>query len=247
MNYRTARAIHTATNLAYWMENPNWHTGNRLADSALKVVRKLPFSVHQTLNERFYDTNQLIAVNGESVVVHDGPDRVSKFMFQRPGKMALEAFRQNVDREIGVVTRHLAGVALETSGTIQPARIFRNPATKVEAVAQSQVLLDLDVNAELRPQELSTSSPTADRTARDLEHLINGSARMLAEDGYYADVAQSGGNLRINQDDGAVTLIDVMPFYENGDRLIGGAPPNVIPHIQQNLAAYETFVGQYGA
>jgi len=44
---------------------------------------------------------------------------------------------------------------------------------------QTQTLLDLGVNPELRAQNLSRSSPTADRTARDLEHLINDSSQIL--------------------------------------------------------------------
>lgn len=247
MNYRTARAIHSATNLSFWVENPEWHTGDRLIDAALGVVRKLPLDIHQSLKERFFDTDQLIAVNGESVVVRNGTDKVDKFMFRRPGRMALDAFRDCVDTEIGVVTSHLAGVALPTTVAVKQARIFRKPSTQIEAVTQTQALLDLGLNPELRPDGLSKSDGATDRTARDLENLINGSSAMLAEHGYYPDVARSGGNLRLNQNDGSVTLIDVMPFYEDGSRLIGGAPPNVISHIQQNLEVYERFVGQYGA
>lgn|GEM_PF-2918310 len=206
--------------------------------------------MHGFLKNRFYDTTRLIAVNGESVVVRSGADEVDKFMFRYPSNMALDVFHGHVSREIGEVTTHLAGIALPTSVAIKPARIFRNPHTEINAVAQTQALLDLDLNAELTPKKLLQLTPAdqrTDRTARDLERLVRGSKELREQQGLYPDIANAGGNLRRNVSDGAVTLIDVMPFYQDGTRLIGSAPPNIISHVQQNLASYEAFVGQYGA
>jgi hypothetical protein len=247
MHSRTARAMHSATNMAYWLENPDWSTGNRLADVGLQVYRKLPFSTHEVLKGMFFATDQLLAVHGESVVMRRGSDAVDKFMLRRPGKMALEAFHANVSSEVGAVTRHLAGIALPTSVSIQSAHIFRNPRTHIDAVTQTQPLLDLTVHVPLRMQEISTSTPNADRTAEDLEALLDGSEQLLEQHGFYADTGSNGGNLRRSTVDGSVTLIDVMPFYATGSRLIGDNPSNVIEHIEQNLAAYREFVGQYGS
>lgn len=248
MNRGSARAIHSVTNMAYWIENPDWCTGNAVANSALKAVRSLPIKLHEPLRNYFFNTQKLIAVNGESVVVESGPDKVDKFMFRYPSKMALEAFHGHVEAEVGAVTQHLAGVALPTSVSVKPALIFRNPRSQVEAVAQTQTKLDLEAHTVLEPETLQ-SLPTgavSDKVAHDLDTLVTGTERLVDEHGFYPDIAGSGGNLRVNLFDGAVTLVDVMPFYENGSRLIGDRPPNVIDHLQGNLALYQDFAGQYG-
>jgi hypothetical protein len=234
--------------MAYWIENPDWHTGNSFADTALKAVRALPFKVHEPLKRSFYNTDNLIAVNGESVVVARGPNEVNKFMFRYPGKMATEAFFDHVRDEVGVVTEHLAGVALPTMVSIRSADIFKNPEARVDTVTQTQRKIDLDINGPLDLDLLNKArrEPLIDRTARDLEILVTGTERLVSEHGFYPDAAHGGGNVRVNSINGAVTLIDVMPFYANGSRLIGDRPPNVIPHLQSNIAAYEEFVGQYG-
>lgn len=240
--------MHSTANMAYWIENPDWHTDNPFADAGLAVVRALPLRAHDRLKKHFYNTDGLIAVNGESVVVTNGSDKVDKFMFRYPGKMALEAFRGHVEAEVGAVTHYLAGVALPTSVSVKPARIFRNPNTQVDAVAQTQAKVNLDAHVELSPGMLYSlpRGAVTEKAARDVDTLVAGSKRLVREQGFYPDIAKNGGNVRINLRDGAVTLIDVMPFYENGSRLIGDQPPNVVEHLQDNLALYERFAGQYG-
>lgn len=211
-------------------------------------MRALPLRVHEPLKRAFYDTDKVIAVNGETVVVANGVDKVDKFMFRYPGKMALEAFRDHVEQEIGAITGYLAGIALSTQVSIKPAYIFRRPQVHVNAVAQTQTRLDLDIDAamDLNTTVQEAPSPNLDRTARDVESLLSGTERLVDDYGYYPDIASNSGNLRRSIFDGSVTLIDVMPFYANGSRLIGGRPPNVIPHIQRNIQGYQEFVGQYG-
>ena len=111
MNRSTAKRIHEAVNIMYWVENPDWHTGNAVADIALSGLRKQPINVHEQLKRRFYDTSQVIAVNGESVVA-DAGQTVDKFMFRYPGKMTTKLFETHVTDEVAAVTSHLEGVAL---------------------------------------------------------------------------------------------------------------------------------------
>ena len=248
MKRETAKNIHYATGFAYWIENPDWFIGNPVSDTALRAVRALPFGLYEATKKAFYDTSKVIAVSGESVVVANGADKVDKFMFRYPGKMPLDVFRDRVSLEAGVVTSYLAGIALPTQVSIKQAQIFRNPQTQVSAVTQTQERLDLGANPAIDMDVIlaETASPCIDKTARDLEVLVQGVGRLLGDHGYYPDIAHSAGNLRRNSINGAVKLIDIMPLYETGTRLIGDRPANVIPHIQENIQAYQEFVGQYG-
>ncbi len=248
MRRSTAKLMHQATNIAFWIENPEWSTDNAVADFARRGLYPLPFKIHDVLKELFFDTDKVAAVNGETVVTYNnGNDTVDKFMLRYPGKMPLETFRAKVTSEIGTVTHYLAGVALPTQVSIKNARVFRSRDAAVPAVTQTQQRVDLAANPVL-DLEIAQAAPSKlrDQTAINLEQLVNG-AGWLAEDyGYYPDTANSGGNLRRNILDGSVVLIDVMPFYANGSRLVGDRPPNVIEHVTENLESYRDFVGQFG-
>lgn len=231
------------------MENPDWNSGNPILDMVCRGMRALPFSVHKAQKELFFDTDRLLAVNGESVVVANGADKVDKFMFRYPGRMACETFKDHVSHEVGAVTTCLAGVALDTEVSIKPASVFRNPKTSVLAVVQTQPRLDLATH---RPIDLAAvageaKSPRSDRTARDLETMLKGTRILAERHGYHPDVAHSSGNLRCSIRDGSVTLLDVMPIHEDGSRLIGDRPPGLLGNTLDNLEAYQAFVGQYGA
>ena len=163
--------------------------------------------------------------------------------------MNLSTFETNVRNEINIVMEYLGGVALSTSVDTKPADILKHVRKLPLVVTQSQSLINLTENPELSMLTLlqAPHSPQLDRTARDLEKLTEGSKRLLADYEYFPDIANNSGNLRRNNSDGAVTLIDVMPFYANGSRLIGDYHPNIIDHIQKNTAEYEAFAGSYGA
>jgi hypothetical protein len=248
MKRSTARAIHSATNMAYWVENPDWHTGNPVADGALDAARKLPLNMHESLKRAFYNTAGLIAVNGESVVVDRG-ETVDKFMFRYPDKMSLGEQKKRVTHEVGVVSQYLAGVALPTAVAVKPAYIFRKPETHVDAVTQTQPKLDLALHGALDLSALreESHSPRLDRTARDLEVFVAGTQKLVVDYGFYPDTTEKTDNIRRSHVDGTVSLIDVMPFYANGSRLIGDKPPQVIDHVEAALSSYADFVGQYGA
>lgn len=248
MRRSTARSIHAVTNLAYWIENPEWWTGNAAADTALRVVRALPFGMHKMLKQAFYDIDKVLAVNGETVVAANGPDKVDKFMFRYPGKIALMTFEAHAKDEIGALTSSL-DIALPTQVGIKPAYVFRNPATYIDTVTQTQRRLNLSLEGvfDLNDLKREDRSPKLERTARDMENLVTGAEHLVRQHSFYPDIADSSGNLRRNIFDGSLTLIDVMPFYADGSRLIGDAPPNIIPHIQNNLQNYQEFIGQYGS
>ena len=250
MNRRTAKTIHQMTNAAFWIENPNWRSDNAAFDLLCRGVQKLPFSMYEIQKRMFFDTNRLLAVNGETVVAVNDRDntRVDKFMFRYPGRMALKAYEQAARHEIAAVTDCLAGVALPTTVAIQPATILKARRPPL-VVTQSQQRLDLTVHPEFNLTKLAQEarSPKLDRTAKDLEIVVAGAEKLYTEFEYYPDVAPSSGNLRRSNIDGAVSLIDVMPFYANGSRLIGGNPPNIITHLQENVAGYQAFIGSYGA
>jgi len=248
MNRRTARVIHQTTNLSYWLENPNWSTGKPISDFGCRIIRLLPFSLHEIQKQIFYDPDKVLAVSGETVVTKSGAGKVDKFMFRYPGKVSLEAFESQVRHEVGIVTTCLAGVALPTEIAIKPAAVFRNHNTIVPAVTQTQERLDLSLNPALDLETVSyePSSPARDKTAKDLERLLEGTDTLITDFDYYPDIANSSGNLRRNILDGSIALIDVMPYYTTGKRLIGDNPPNAVPHITSDIQDYQEFVGQYG-
>jgi hypothetical protein len=246
MNRRAAKRIHEAVNIMYWVENPDWQTGNAMADIALSGIRKLPVNIHERLKRQFYDTRKVIAVNGESVVA-DAGQTVDKFMFRYPGKMAIKLFETHVTDEVAAVTSHIKGVALPTTVSIKPAEIFRRPTAAVDAVAQTQTKLDLGIHGALDLTAVQESpAASIDQTARGVEALLHGARTLVKKHGYYPDLSMNSGNVRRSVLDGSVTLIDVMPFYANGNRLIDDNPPNVIPHLEDTMRTYEAFVGQYG-
>lgn len=249
MNRRTAKKIHETVNIMYWVENPDWHTGNIIADMALNSIRKLPINFHERLKHQFYDTSKVIAINGESVVT-DAGKIVDKFMFRYPSNMATNLFEVLVANEVAVVTSHLAGIALPTAVSVKSAVIFKRPTTSVDAVTQSQTKLDLGIHRALDLTVLHESASAIanlDQTARGIEALLRGAQTLVNEHGYYPDLSPNSGNVRRNVLDGTITLIDVMPFYANGNRLIDDKPPGVIRHIKDIMCSYEAFVGQYGS
>lgn len=231
------------------MENPEWESGNPYFDLLCRAARALPFSVHEAQKRAFFDRDILISVNAESVVAVNGLAKVDKFMFRYPDKMSLETFRDHVQHEVGAVLSSLGTVALSTSVSIKSAYIFRNPQTSVRAVTQTQPRLNLDVNEvfNLETVKDEAPSPRLTRTLSDLENLISGSDLLSEEYDFYPDIAMSSGNLRRSSKDGSVRLIDVMPAYGNGSRLIGDRPPaSWVPHIKENLQIYQEFVGRFG-
>lgn len=248
MRRSTAKHIHEATNIAYWMEKPNWDPGSAAFNLICKAFQILPFSVHEIQKKAIFDTERLIAVNGETVVATSGTDKVDKFMFRYPNKMPLETFKKHVAREVGAVTTCLTGIALTTEVGIKPADIFRHIRRPVPTVVQTQQRLDLGIHRALSLSELESeaASPRLDRTARDLEKMLYGTGTLAAEYGLFPDLADNSNNLRRSTLDGAVTLMDVMPIYADGDRLIGDHPPGLLAHAQKNIQNYQAFVGRYG-
>lgn len=252
MNRLTAKRMHASTSLAYWMENPNWDSGDdRLFNLERRAMQALPFSLYKLQKRAFYDPDKVLSVSGETVVVANGSGKVDKFMFRYPGKMSLPVFEHHVQLEIGTVTRCLAGIALATEVGIKPAYIFRSPRTHVDAVAQTQQRLDLDIHVPLDLAEVRKAPvQSRDRTARDLESLLTGAHALIAEYGSYPDIANNSGNLRRSTIDGSVTLLDVMPFYADGNRLIDDKSPDSAPHVltglHTSIQGYHDFVGQYG-
>ncbi|TAH33841.1 hypothetical protein EYC58_00150 [Candidatus Saccharibacteria bacterium] len=251
MRRGVAKAIHTSTNMCFWMENPKWSSGNAAFDLVCSAMQKLPFSPHEAQKRAFFDTSRLLAVNGETVVAVNAadPDKVDKFMLRYPSGVALGAFEQSARHEIGAVTTYLAGIALPTAVSIQPVDILRHTRKLPLAVKQHQQRLDLAEHATLDLVALTAEPDSRQRyrTAKDLEILCVGAEKLRTEFGYIPDVTYHSGNLRRRAADGAVTLIDVMPFYENGSRLIGDRPPDVVSHLQANLALYQEFAGTYGS
>jgi hypothetical protein len=247
MNRRVAKAMHEMTNLAYWAEKPGWDAGDPVSNLACRALRALPFSVYEAERRVFYDPNRVIAVNGETVVAANGPDMVDKFMFRYPGKMALEAFRAQVSHEVLAVTRHLCEIALPTDVNIKNADIFRRPGTRVPAVTQTQPRLSLEFHKALDLEKLTEEAPSRrlDKTAADLESLLIGTEMMATDHDYYPDASLGSGNLRRGGLTGAVSLLDVMPLYADGHRLIDDRPSK-LPHTLEALEAIKEFIGQYG-
>lgn len=249
MKRELAKRAHEATNITFWAENPDWNAGDRFLDFLNSRIRRLPFSVHEGTKKLFFDTDKIIAVNGESVVSSDMlSDNVDKFMFRYPDKMKTEDFRDAVAHEIGAVTCHLAGIALDTQVSIKSVAVFRKPLPPVEAVTQTQPKLDLSINRPFNLTEVQDDerSKIKDNTAKDIEALMTGTASLVETHGYYPDIAANSHNLRRNHADGSVTLIDVMPIYKDGDRLINDGA-RVLPATMAAITMYEEFIGEYGA
>lgn len=249
MKSESADKLHQAVNLAFWFSNPDWSTHNKALDTTLAVTRPFWRVAHNRLMSTFFDTDKVLAINGESVVAKNGDNLVDKHMFRHPKDISIEEFEASVREDVGLVTRNLAGVALPTLVSIKPAYVFRNPETHVQAVTQTQRRLDLDVHSALNLDTVleEAAGKNKDRTAKDLELVLTGAAILINEFGRYPDIARSSGNLRRSQEDGSITLIDVMPFYDNGSRAIGDRPKGAIESMQHNLARLDEFVGSYGA
>ena len=60
------------------------------------------------------------------------------------------------------------------------------------------------------------------------------------------DISGNSGNLRIAPS-GTLTLIDVMPMYCDGRRLIGDRISDPKPHTIKKLKHIENLIGHYGA
>lgn len=237
MNRLVAKKIHETTNLSYWMENPRWRSGNLAFDLLCLCVRSLPFSLHKVQKKLFFDYSKLLSVNGETVVVAHGSDKVEKFMFRYPKGLSTEQFKEKVSEEVARVAESLPGIAVPTKVSIKSARIFRWPVNSVRSVVQTQPKLDLSMYEELDLNKLAREKPSRrlDRTLRDLKSLLVGVQKLKEQHGYYPDIANNSGNLRRSKVDGSVVLIDVMPVYVNGNRLIDDNPPKLIEHIQENI------------
>lgn len=248
MNRLTAKRIHEFTNITFWAEKPGWDTGNAVLNLACRGLCRLPFSVHEVQKRLFYNTNRVLAVSGETVVATNGSSLVDKFMFRYPPRLSLLEFNNRVEHEVGLVTSFLASIALPTQVSIKDADIFRRARSSVPAVTQTQFRLNLDTHPPFNLDEVKAEKPSiaTDNTARDLEQLVTGVQSLAAEYGYYPDLAQSSGNLRRAAATGSLTLIDVMPVYADGGRLIGDRA-TIMPSVLGHLAEYEAFVGQYGA
>ncbi len=249
MKRETAGRLHETVNLAFWFGNPDWSTKNKAADAALFVTRPIWRAAYGGLTRAFFDTDKVLAVNGETVVAKNGDDLVDKHMFRYPHELAIEEFKRIVSEDVEIVTTNLAGVALATEVSIKPAFVFRNPETYVQAVTQIQRRLDLGTYGALNLDivEDEPDGRNKDQTARDLELVLKGSAILISDFGRYPDIARSSGNLRRSQIDGSVTLIDVMPFYANSSRAIGDSPGGAIESMQSDLARFDQFIGSYGA
>jgi hypothetical protein len=246
MNRVIARAIHETTNITFWMENPEWKTGNPVGDFALSTLRKLPFSIHEFQKNHVFKDSDAITVSGESVVLAH-PHTVQKYMFRYPGSMPLDEFYQHVNAEVGAVTSTLAKIAIPTTVHVESADIFKRPFGKTDAVVQTQLRVDLADNPALSLEDLD-EYPTRqfDTTANDLDILLRDIQKLSTDHGYYPDIAFSSSNLRKNVHTGNVTLIDVMPIYEDGARLIGDSPSK-LPHTLDAIKNIEDFVGKFGA
>lgn len=249
MHRAVAKKLHEIANLTGWMENPAWRSGNAAFDTVCRGMRALPFSVHQAQKRAIFNISELIAVSSESVVVVGANDTVDKVMLRYPRRMCLQDFEANVRHEVGVVTECLGGIALATRVSAKNVRIFRNPKASVRAVVQTQPRLDLTEHLPLDVEVLQSesNSPERDQTARDLEAFLLGTEKMVIKYEYRPDVAPESGNLRRSVTDGRATLIDVMPIYGSGYRLIGDSPPALLPRTDAAIAQIGEFVGQFGA
>ena len=249
MNRFIAKGVHEVVNSTFWAENPDWSAGNAVSDVALKAFRLLPFSVHEAQKKMFFSTPDVLAVSGETVVVAHGVDEVDKFMFRYPLGLSLETFRYYAEQEVRAVTSCLAGIALQTTVGIERADIFRFPLSAVDAVTQTQPRLDLALNPPLDLIQVQdeSDSPLRDRTARDVELLLEKAQDLFDQHAFYPDIASNSRNVRRNVQDGSLTLIDVMPFYADGTRLIGDKSPSKVPPALRQLKPYEDFIGEFGA
>lgn len=241
----TARRIHEATNMTYWLGNPEWFTGNPITDRLLRFSKPAWRTIHQIMLSQLFDMSKVIAVSGETVVARNGNSHVDKFMFRRPASTTLESFFYTVDHDVETVNRYLGGVSLPTLVDIKYASVFRHSTNSITAVTQTQRRLDLSLHARLDTAEIENEAngPKKDKTLRDLEKLLEGSYRMADIEGKYADVAPASGNVRRNITDGSVTLIDVTPFYANGSRAIGDHPHDIINSIRTSLQNFEQVLG----
>ena len=249
MKRESAGKIHLATSTAFWLGNPEWSAGNSLADAALSATRPLWRAAHTGFMRAFYDADKVLAVNGESVVAKNGIDLVDKHMFRYPHGLSLDRFEALVSEDIKLMAICLGHIVLPTEVNIKPAHVFRNPETYVKAVTQTQRRLDLHEHGALDLIKVieEASGKNKDRTAKDLELVLGGSAVLINDFGRYPDAARSSGNFRRSELDGSVTLLDVMPLYANGSRAIGDKPIGAVQSAQNNLARFEEFVGSYGA
>jgi hypothetical protein len=246
MNRVIARAIHETTNATYWMENPEWQSGNPVGDLALRGIRRLPFSIHELQKSMIFNHAPAVTVSGESVVVI-GDETVKKYMFRYPGIMGPDDFYVNVLNEVDAVTRTLANSALATTVSIEEATIFKRPFGSAEAVTQTQDKINLVANPAISTEDLRRdATPQSNKTARDLDILLSNVQKLAKDYNYYPDLAFSSSNLRRNSETGGLTLIDVMPIHADGTRLIGDSPSK-LPHTIEAIDAMKIFVGRFGA
>lgn len=213
----------------------------------LDLFRAKQFNTYECLKKVLF-AKTVVAVNGESVVVHDHTE-VNKFMLRYPGDMPIKMFEASVTSEVSAVTSRIGSIALDTDVSTRQASIFRNPNSSVMSVVQTQRKLDLDLHMDVNLDQLAElpMDSNLDRTASDLELLLERTGDLIAHDGFYTDLAIGSGNLRRNISDGSITLIDVMPFYIDGSRLIGDHPEGIIPRLQYDIACYQEFVGKFGS
>lgn len=241
-----AKKLHEVTNLAYWLGNPEWLPDSRAGAIACKAYRLLPLDPYELIKRHIFGP-EVIAINGESVVAHPaGSDLVNKHMFRVPVGMTLREFETKTREEVALTSRYLSDVALPTSVTLTQADVFRHGLGPVEAVTQIQPYLDLKVHRPLLLDgtNLATSESATDVMAKDLEFMLSGVAGMMNE-GYIPDLGPSSGNLQYDPVTGKVKLIDVMPAYLEGGRLIGDSA-SIVPGTLDTLASIENFVGQFG-
>ena len=248
MNRLIAKHAHSIVNAAYWLENPEFTKTNKAQTRALEIYRdNLPFSLHRILKNLAFSSANLLEVSGESVVVPTGQGTVNKYMFRYPKGTDIESFKDSVEHQIELVSRNLGEIALNTHVTIKTPDIFRIPIGPVATVTQIQPKIDTLLNPPFRLSELADRPRNINsQTLRDLESLFDGCDKLFQEAGMYPDLYDASHNLRINTQSGHLALIDVMPLYSDGTRLIGDLKPNTNKIGLLIERARENILGNYG-
>lgn len=238
MNYRTARFIHETVNALYWIENKEWSSRNKLGDAVRTIIHKAPFSIHDAVKRLVFKHPEKVIVRGETIVTEDG-DTIRKFMFRQPARLTQEEFKTKVIEDITITKKYLGAMAQPTNVEIAAAEVFKS-RKPLNVVTQIQSKVNLNEYPPFDPKE---TKPTV-RTLRDIERLLKAIERMSSETLRYPDISSGGKNMRVGEK-GDLLLIDVMPVYSDGARLIGDRPPHLIEHIQDAISEYREFLRRH--
>ena len=126
-----------------------------------------------------------------------------------------------------------------------PATVLRSSRPPL-TVVQTQEQLDLCNYPAFDLRSLQEKDPNSrGHAAKQLAALLEGADRLLPQ-GFYPDISVSSDNLRMARD-GSLALIDVMPVYTDGTRLIGDRPPRIVERISEALDTYRRFEGKFGS